>query len=83
MAAPNIVNITTLTGKTTYVNLTTTGSTSILSNASGSNRVYKINSLFVSNIDTANVNCIDTIYSFKAFTRYSFWIHQTINKLIN
>ena len=53
MAAPNIVNITTLTGKTTYVNLTTTGSTSILSNASGSNRVYKINSLFVSNTDTA------------------------------
>jgi hypothetical protein len=54
MAAPNIVNITTLTGKTTYVNLTTTGSTSILSNASGSNRVYKINSLFVSNTDTSN-----------------------------
>ena len=43
MAAPNIVNISTLTGKTTYVNLTTTGSTSVLSNASGSNRVYKIN----------------------------------------
>jgi hypothetical protein len=54
MAAPNIVNISTLTGKTTYVNLTTTGSTSVLSNASGSNRVYKINSLFVSNTDTAN-----------------------------
>jgi hypothetical protein len=53
MAAPNIVNISTLTGKTTYVNLTTTGSTSVLSNASGSNRVYKINSLFVSNTDTA------------------------------
>ena len=54
MAAPNIVNISTLTGKTTYVNLTTTGSTSVLSNASGSNRVYKINSLFVSITDTAN-----------------------------
>jgi len=54
MAAPNIVNISTLTGKTTYVNLTTTGSTSILSNASGSGRVYKINSLFVSNTDTSN-----------------------------
>ena len=53
MAAPNIVNISTLTGKTTYVNLTTTGSTSVFSNASGSNRVYKINSLFVSNTDTA------------------------------
>lgn len=62
MAAPNIVNITTLTGKTTYVNLTTTGSTSILSNASGSGRVYKINSLFVSNTDTANAVNITTNY---------------------
>lgn len=62
MAAPNIVNITTLTGKTTYVNLTTTGSTSVLSNASGSNRVYKINSLFVSNTDTSNAINITVNY---------------------
>lgn len=62
MAAPNIVNISTLTGKTTYVNLTTTGSTSILSNASGSGRVYKINSLFVSNTDTSNAVNITTNY---------------------
>ena len=62
MAAPNIVNITTLTGKTTYVNLTTTGSTSILSNASGSGRVYKINSLFVSNTDTSNAISITANY---------------------
>ena len=62
MAAPNIVNISTLTGKTTYVNLTTTGSTSVLSNASGSNRVYKINGLFVSNTDTANAVNITVNY---------------------
>jgi hypothetical protein len=62
MAAPNIVNISTLTGKTTYVNLTTTGSTSVLSNASGSNRVYKINSLFVSNTDTSNAVNITVNY---------------------
>ena len=62
MAAPNIVNISTLTGKTTYVNLTTTGSTSVLSNASGSNRVYKINSLFVSNTDTANAVSVTVNY---------------------
>ena len=62
MAAPNIVNITTLTGKTTYVNLTTTGSTSILSNASGSGRLYKINSLFVSNTDTSNAVAITANY---------------------
>ena len=62
MAAPNIVNISTLTGKTTYVNLTTTGSTSILSNASGSGRVYKINSLFVSNTDTSNAISITANY---------------------
>ena len=54
MAAPNIVNISSLYGKTTYVNLTTTGSTSVLSNSSGSGKVYKVNSLFVSNTDTSN-----------------------------
>ena len=62
MAAPNIVNISTLTGKTTYVNLTTTGSTSILSNTSGSGKVYKINSLFVSNTDTSNAVAITANY---------------------
>jgi hypothetical protein len=51
MAAPNIVNVATIIGKTAVVNLTSTSATSIVSNAASSNKVFKINSLYVSNVD--------------------------------
>jgi hypothetical protein len=54
MAAPNIVNVATITGKTATVDLTTTSATQVVSNAAGSNKVFKINSLIVSNVDGTN-----------------------------
>jgi len=51
MAAPNIVNVSTITGKTAVTDLTTTSATSILSNSSASGKVFKVNSLIVSNVD--------------------------------
>jgi hypothetical protein len=54
MAAPNIVAVATITGRTTTTNLTTTNATSILSNAASSNRVVKVNSIIVANIDGVN-----------------------------
>jgi hypothetical protein len=54
MAAPNIVNVTTITGKTAYVALATTNATPIVSNAASSGKVFKINSLLVSNVDGTN-----------------------------
>jgi hypothetical protein len=51
MAAPNIVNVTTITGKTTVTDLTTTSATAVVSNAASSGKVFKINSLIVSNVD--------------------------------
>lgn len=51
MAAPNIVNVATIVGKTNVVNLTSTSATSVVSNAASSNKVFKINSLYVSNVD--------------------------------
>ena len=51
MAAPNLVGITTIVGVTTYLNLSTTDATLLVSNPSASNNVYKINSLIVANID--------------------------------
>jgi hypothetical protein len=54
MANPNIVNVTDIRGKTTYALLTTTLTTSLLSNASASNKVFKINSILISNIDGTN-----------------------------
>ena len=49
MAAPNLIGATTINGKTVGVSLTTTSATSVLSNASGSGKVLKVNTLNVSN----------------------------------
>jgi hypothetical protein len=54
MAAPNIVNVTTITGKSNVVSLTTTSATAVVSNAASSGKVFKINSLVVSNVDGTN-----------------------------
>ena len=54
MAAPNIVNVATITGKTATVALTTTSQTTLVSNAASSNAVYKINMIQVANVDGTN-----------------------------
>ena len=50
MAQPNIVAVTTILGHTDVLAVTTTA-TAIVTNASASGKVLKINSLLVSNID--------------------------------
>ena len=54
MANPNIVNVSDIRGKTTYAALTTTLTTVLLSNATNSNKVLKINSIMVANVDGTN-----------------------------
>lgn len=54
MTAPNIVNVTTITGLTTFITITGTATTSLISNGSTSNKVLKINSIIASNTDTAS-----------------------------
>jgi hypothetical protein len=51
MAAPNVVNVATITGKTSVVDLSTTSATLVVENPASSNKVFKINSLYVSNVD--------------------------------
>jgi len=53
MAAPNIVNVATITGKTVGAALTTS-SADIVTNSAGSGKVFKINAIFVSNVDGTN-----------------------------
>jgi hypothetical protein len=53
MAAPNIVNVTTIIGKTAVANVSTTAA-DIITNSAASNKVFKINSLLISNIDGTN-----------------------------
>jgi len=54
MAAPNIVNVSTITGKTGYVALSTTSATQLVSNAASSGKVFKINMIQVTNVDGTN-----------------------------
>ena len=54
MAAPNIVNVTTITGKTTYSTPSNTAANIILANSSASGKVFKINMITAANIDGAN-----------------------------
>ena len=54
MAAPNIVNVATITGKSATVALSSTSQTTLVSNAASSGKVFKINMIQVANVDGAN-----------------------------
>lgn len=53
MANPNIVNVTSILGKTAVADVTTTP-TNIVSNSAGSNTIVKINTISISNVDGTN-----------------------------
>ena len=54
MAAPNVVNVTSIYGKTVCQALDTTLTTAIVPNNNGSNKLLKLNSIIISNIDGTN-----------------------------
>jgi hypothetical protein len=62
VANPNIVNVTSIYGKSAVVDLTSTSATSVVSNAASSGKVFKINSLIVSNVDGTNAADITINY---------------------
>lgn len=68
MAAPNIVGVTTITGKTA-VQAVGTSATAIVTNSAASGKVFKVNALYVSNVDgTANAEI--TVDLFRSSTAY-------------
>lgn len=77
MAAPNIVNVTSIFGKTMGAALGTTVTTSILTCAT--DKVLKINSIIVANVDGTN-NADATVYFFdsSAATRYALAFTVTV-----
>lgn len=80
MANPNIVNVTSILGNSAQVSLTTTGATSLVSNAAASNRVLKINSITVANVDGTNAADITiNIYSAAALGGSAFPIVSTVS----
>lgn len=64
MAAPNIVNVTSIYGKTALAALDTTLTTSLLANASSSNKLLKLNSIIVANKDgSSTANATISVYN--------------------
>jgi hypothetical protein len=56
MAAPNVVNVATITAKSALVALSSTSQTTLVSNAASSGKVFKINMIQVANVDGANAS---------------------------
>ncbi len=54
MANPNIVSVASIYGKTVYDTDIAASAASLVSNAASSGKIYKINSLIISNIDGTN-----------------------------
>ena len=54
MTAPNIVNVSTITGKTDQIALSSTAATVLVSNAASSGKVVKVNMIIVANVDGLN-----------------------------
>jgi hypothetical protein len=77
MAAPNLVNVTSIYGKTVGAALGTTTTTDILTCAA--NKLLKINSIIVSNIDGTN-DASATVYFYdsSATTRYALAFTITV-----
>lgn len=51
MANPNMLNVSSIKGENAFLSLNTTLPTLIVSNAADSGKIYKINSIIVSNVD--------------------------------
>jgi hypothetical protein len=67
MANPNIVNVSTLTGKTSVFTLTTATQT-VITNSTSSGKILKVDSLFVSN--TTSTAASVTIDLFRSSVAY-------------
>ena len=76
MAAPNIVNVSSIYGKTMGAALGTTTTTDILT--CGSNKVLKINSIIVSNVDGTNAASA-TVYFYDSSAAARYALAYTIS----
>lgn len=64
MTAPNLLGLTTGTGKTTYYTPSGTTAVVLLPNASGSGKVFKINQIVAANVNGSSaVDCTVSLYT--------------------
>lgn len=86
MTSPNIVNVTTITGKSNFAVLTTSATT-LVENTAGSNKVFKINSLLISNkhastTNTATVNIVRSATSYTLINTVSIPPSTTVVPIV-
>jgi hypothetical protein len=81
MAAPNIVNVALINANSNNMTLSTTSEIGLLSNPASSGKVYKVNTIMVTNRETnANaVNVTVNVYSAAALTGTGIPIAQLIS----
>jgi len=78
MAAPDIVNVTSILGKTAYDADVATSQSATLINASSSNKVLKINTIIAANIDGTNDADITVYVSTSGSATALFYLAYTI-----
>jgi len=80
MANPNIINVTTLTGNTTYLTPANTTANTLLSNAASSGLVYKINQIVCANVNGSSaVNATVAINSAAAGAGTNYPVISTVS----
>lgn len=80
MAAPNIVNVTTIYGKTAYLTPANTTANVLLANAAASGKVFKINQIVAANVDGTNaVDVTVSINSAAAGSGTNYQIASTVS----
>ena len=78
MAAPNLVNVTSIFGKTTYDTLVSTSTANQIVNAAGSNKVFKINTILAANVDGTNDADITVFVTTASSSTILFHLARTI-----
>jgi hypothetical protein len=80
MAAPNVVNVTTITAKTTYLTPANTTANVLLANPASSGKVFKVNVILAANVDGASaVDATVAINTAAAGSGTSYPIASTIS----
>lgn len=81
MAAPNIVNVTSITGRTALVRLTNSTATTVLANSAASNKVFKLAGVLAANTEGVNVNVAFDLYITRSGVDYYLARNITIPAL--
>lgn len=81
MAAPNIVNVTTILGRTAMVKLSTNGVTNVLENTAASGKVFKLAGVLAANTEGVNVNVAFDLFITRSSVDYYFARNITVPAL--